>query len=110
MNIKLYKPTTPQVDFHKLVHEDKAFISAIVAGRQRGKTFLMQNDCVLRAINNPKHRMFWVSPIQDQANKVMKDIEAMFSGHQEVWNKIVKRYDRKANELYFYNGSFIQWP
>lgn len=109
MNIKLYKPTTPQVDFHKLVHEDKPFISAIVAGRQTGKTFFMQNDCVLRAINNPKHRMFWVSPIQDQANKVMKDIEAMFSGHQEVWNKIVKRYDRKANELYFYNGSFIKF-
>ena len=109
MNIKLYKPTKPQVDFHKLVHEDKPFISAIVAGRQTGKTFFMQNDCVLRAINNPKHRMFWVSPIQDQANKVMKDIEAMFSGHQDLWNKIVKRYDRKANELYFYNGSFIKF-
>ena len=109
MNIKLYKPTKPQVDFHKLVHEDKPFIAAIVAGRQTGKTFFMQNDCVLRAINNPKHRMFWVSPIQDQANKVMKDIEAMFSGHQDLWNKIVKRYDRKANELYFYNGSFIKF-
>jgi hypothetical protein len=53
--------------------------------------------------------MFWVSPIQDQANKVMKDIEAMFSNHQELWNQIVKRYDRKANELYFYNGSFIKF-
>lgn len=63
----------------------------------------------MRALNNPKHRMFWVSPIQDQANKVMKDIEAMFSNHQELWNQIVKRYDRKANELYFYNGSFIKF-
>jgi hypothetical protein len=69
----------------------------------------MQNDAVMRALNNPKHRMFWVSPIQDQANKVMKDIEAMFSNHQELWNQIVKRYDRKANELYFYNGSFIKF-
>jgi hypothetical protein len=69
----------------------------------------MQNDAVMRALNTPKHRMFWVSPIQDQANKVMKDIEAMFSGHQELWEQIVKRFDRKANEMYFYNGSFIKF-
>ena len=109
MQIKLYKPTEPQKDFHRLIHEDKPFIGCLVAGRQTGKTFFMQNDCVMRALNNPKHRMFWVSPIQDQANKVMKDIESMFSGHQDLWNKIIKRYDRKANELYFYNGSFIKF-
>ena len=109
MQIKLYKPTQPQVDFHKLVHEDTPFISCLVAGRQTGKTFYMQNDAVMRALNNPKHRMFWVSPIQDQANKVMKDIEGMFSSHQDLWTKIIKRYDRKANEMYFYNGSFIKF-
>lgn len=109
MEIKLYKPTQPQLDFHKLVNVDKPFISAIVAGRQTGKTFYMMNDSVIRAINNPKHKMFWVSPIQEQANKVMKDIEAMFAGHQELWAKIVKRYDRKANEIYFNNGSFIKF-
>lgn len=109
MQIKLYKPTQPQVDFHKLVHEDAPFISCLVAGRQTGKTFYMQNDAVMRALNNPKHRMFWVSPIQDQANKVMKDIEGMFSSHQDLWTKIIKRYDRKANEMYFYNGSFIKF-
>ena len=69
----------------------------------------MQNDILMRALNNPKHRMFWVSPIQDQANKVMKDIEAMFSNHQEVWDKIIKRYDMKHNEIYLYNGSFIKF-
>jgi hypothetical protein len=109
MELKLYKPTEPQKDFNRLVNEDQPFISCLVAGRQTGKTFFMQNDCVMRALNNPKHRMFWVSPIQDQANKVMKDIEAMFNSHQELWNQIVKRYDRKANELYFYNGSFIKF-
>jgi hypothetical protein len=109
MQIKLYKPTEPQVDFHRLVHDDSPFISCLVAGRQTGKTFFMQNDCVMRALNNPKHRMFWVSPIQDQANKVMKDIEGMFSSHQDLWTKIIKRYDRKANEMYFYNGSFIKF-
>jgi len=109
MQIKLYKPTAPQKDFHRLVHEDAPFISCLVAGRQTGKTFYMQNDAVMRALNNPKHRMFWVSPIQDQANKVMKDIEGMFSSHQDLWSKIIKRYDRKANEMYFYNGSFIKF-
>ena len=109
MQIKLYNPTKPQRDFHSLVHEDKPFISCLVAGRQTGKTFYMQNDAVMRGLNNPRHRMFWVSPIQDQANKVMKDIEAMFANHQDLWGQIVKRYDRKANELYFYNGSFIKF-
>ena len=109
MQIKLYNPTEPQKDFYRLIHEDSPFISCVVAGRQTGKTFFMQNDAVMRALNNPKHRMFWVSPIQDQANKVMKDIEAMFSGHQELWEQIVKRFDRKANEMYFYNGSFIKF-
>ena len=109
MEIKLYNPTEPQKDFYRLIHEDKPFIGCLVAGRQTGKTFFMQNDAVMRALNNPKHRMFWVSPIQDQANKVMKDIEAMFSNHQDLWTKIVKRYDRKANEMYFYNGSFIKF-
>ena len=109
MQIKLYKPTEPQKDFNRLTNKDKPFISCLVAGRQTGKTFFMQNDAVMRGLNNPKHRMFWVSPIQDQANKVMKDIEAMFNNHQDLWSQIVKRYDRKANELYFYNGSFIKF-
>ena len=109
MQIKLYNPTEPQKDFYRLIHNDSPFISCLVAGRQTGKTFFMQNDAVMRALNNPKHRMFWVSPIQDQANKVMKDIEAMFSNHQQLWEQIIKRYDRKSNEMYFYNGSFIKF-
>lgn len=109
MQIKLYNPTEPQKDFYRLVHEEKPFISVIVAGRQTGKTFFMQNDCFMRALNKPKQRIFWVSPIQDQANKVMKDIEGMFSGRDEIFKKIIKRYDRKANEMYLYNGSFIKF-
>ena len=109
MEIKLYKPTAPQVEFHKLVNERKPFISLIVAGRQTGKSFFMMNDALYRSLNNKKHRCFWVSPIQDQANKVMKDIEAMFINHQELFGQIVKRFDRKNNEVYFYNGSFISF-
>jgi phage terminase large subunit len=109
MEIKLYKPTAPQVEFYKLVNEKKPFISLIVAGRQTGKSFFMMNDALYRSLNNKKHRCFWVSPIQDQANKVMKDIEAMFINHQELFGQIVKRFDRKNNEVYFYNGSFIKF-
>jgi hypothetical protein len=109
MQIKLYNPTEPQKDFYRLVHEDCPFISVLVAGRQTGKTFFMQNDAFMRALNTPKQRIFWVSPIQDQANKVMKDIEGMFSGRTEVFQKIIKRFDRKSNEMYLYNGSFIKF-
>ena len=109
MQIKLYNPTEPQEDFYRLVHEDKPFITLAAMGRQTGKTHFMLNDAIMRGLNNKKHRMFWVSPIQEQANKVMKDIESMFSDHQEVFEKIITRFDRKHNEIYFYNGSFIKF-
>ena len=109
MQLKLYKPTQPQKDFLSIIYEDKPFITLAAMGRQTGKTYSMMNDAVMRALNNPKHRMFWVSPIQDQANKVMKDIEAMFANHQDLFEQIITRFDRKHNEIYFYNGSFIKF-
>ena len=109
MKINLYNPSSPQRDFLDLIHKDKPFISLIVAGRQTGKTFMMMNDAVMRGLNNPRQRMFWVSPIQDQANKVMKDIEAAFINHQDLFMQIVKRFDRKNNEMFFHNGSFIKF-
>jgi hypothetical protein len=39
----------------------------------------------------------------------MKDIESMFSNHQELFSQIITRFDRKHNEIYFYNGSFIKF-
>jgi hypothetical protein len=109
MEIKLYKPTKPQLDFHNLVHSKQPFISLIVAGRQTGKTWFMMNDAIMRCLNNKRQRIFWVSPIQDQANKVMKDIESVFINHQQLFQQIVKRFDRKNNEMFFYNGSFIKF-
>ena len=109
MKINLYNPSQPQKDFLKVIHNYKPFITLIVAGRQTGKTFMMMNDAVMRGLNTPRTRMFWVSPIQDQANKVMKDIEAAFINHQDVFAQIVKRFDRKNNEMYFHNGSFVKF-
>ena len=109
MKINLYNPSQPQKDFLKVIHNEKPFVTLIVAGRQTGKTFMMMNDAVMRGLNNPRTRMFWVSPIQDQANKVMKDIEAAFINHQDLFQQIVKRFDRKNNEMYFHNGSFVKF-
>jgi hypothetical protein len=109
MKLKLYNPTQPQKDFYNLVNVDKPLISVLVAGRQTGKTFFMQNDAVMRCLNTPKQRVWFVSPIQAQSNKVMKDIEAMFSAHQELFNQIIVRFDRKNNEIYFHNGSFLKF-
>jgi len=33
----------------------------------------------------------------------------MFSAHQELFNKIIVRFDRKNNEIYFHNGSFLKF-
>ena len=109
MKINLYNPSQPQKDFLRVIHSQKPFITLIVAGRQTGKTFMMMNDAVMRGLNTPKTRMFWVSPIQDQANKVMKDVEAAFINHQDTFQQIVKRFDRKNNEMYFHNGSFVKF-
>lgn len=109
MQIKLYKPTQPQKDFLKVLYEDKPFITLAAMGRQTGKTYSMMNDAVMRALNNKRHRIFWVAPIMEQSGKVMKDIEAMFVGHQDLFEKIIKRFDRKLHEIYFHNGSFIKF-
>ena len=111
MQIKLYKPTEPQKDFNRLTNVDQPFISCLVAGRQTGKTFFMQNDCVMRALNNPKHRMFWVSPIQDQANKVMKDIEGMIQNHKdqiEKKDKEIKKLKENLTESRVKNSNLQQ--
>jgi hypothetical protein len=39
----------------------------------------------------------------------MKDIEAAFINHQDIFTQIVKRFDRKNNEMFFHNGSFIKF-
>ena len=84
-------------------------MSITIAGRQTGKTFAMMMDSMMRGINNPKTRMMWISPIQEQATKVMKDIESYFIGREELFNKLFKRFDRKSNEIWFFNGSFIKF-
>ena len=109
MDIKFYNPTEPQKDMLRLVYEDQPFMSITIAGRQTGKTFAMMMDSMMRGINNPKTRMMWISPIQEQATKVMKDIESYFIGREELFNKLFKRFDRKSNEIWFYNGSFIKF-
>ena len=109
MNLKLYTPTQPQIDFHKLVNEDKPLISVLVAGRQTGKTYFMQMDALMRCLNDAKQRVWFISPIQAQSNKVMKDIESLFSAHQELFKQIIVRFDRKNNEIYFHNGSFLKF-
>ena len=84
-------------------------MSITIAGRQTGKTFAMMMDSMMRGINNPKTRMMWISPIQEQATKVMKDIESYFIGREELFGKLFKRFDRKSNEIWFFNGSFIKF-
>ena len=52
--------------------------------------------------------MMWISPIQEQATKVMKDVNPTLSDAR-LFNKLFKRFDRKSNEIWFYNGSFIKF-
>lgn len=72
-------------------------------------SFGMMMDCFEYAMNNPKSKILWVSPILDQATKVQLQLEDYFKDYPELWKMIVKKFDRKYNNIFFHNGSSIKF-
>lgn len=109
LKIKLYNPTQPQLDALKIIREDKPQITCIAFGRQTGKTYMMWMEALTMAMNEKKKKVLWISPILDQALKVMKEIEDYFEDYKDIWAMLVARYDRKYNNLILTNGSIIRF-
>ena len=110
MKLKLYKATPPQVRAKHITDTIKPYITMLVWGRQTGKTFFMTMDMVERALSYKRGDVImWVSPIMQQSTKVFLSIEMMFADHPDVWDAIIKRYDRKNNFIEFYNGVVIKF-
>jgi hypothetical protein len=109
VQIKLYEPTAPQLDALKIITEDKPQVAIVAFGRQTGKTYMMWMHAFQEAMNNDKHKILWVSPILDQALKVMKEIDDYFEDYRDLFGLIVKKFDRKYNNIFFHNGSVIRF-
>lgn len=104
----IYEPTQPQRDLLKIIHEDRPIVSLAAFGRQTGKTYSMQWDAFSFCMNNKRSKVLWVSPINDQCLKVVLSIEEHFEDYQDVWGTIVKKVDRKYNNIFFHNGSVLR--
>jgi phage FluMu gp28-like protein len=110
MKLKLYKATPPQIRAKEITDIEKPYITMLAWGRQTGKTFFMTMDMIERAMrHNRGDVIMWVSPIMQQSTKVFLSIESMFADHPDVWDAIIKRYDRKNNFIEFYNGVLVKF-
>ena len=115
MKLKLYNPTKPQLEALEISRDEMPYITFMAYGRQTGKTYHMMMDMLDRALTLDqklpanKKRIMWISPIMQQATKVFEAIESLFVEHQEVWDMIIKRFDRKHTMIQLFNGAVIQF-
>lgn len=106
--LKIYQPTPPQQDLLDIIHNDRPLVTLAAFGRQTGKTYSLQWDAFSRCMNIPRTKVLWVSPINDQCLKVMQGIEEHFEDYKDVWDGVVKKVDRKYNNIFFQNGSVLR--
>lgn len=83
---------------------DLYFYIVAVIGRQFGKTLLGMNLSLLWAINTPNTLVYWVSPTDAQAQKVLKNIIKAVRGLPMVKSHKASKGD---GEIQFMNGSKI---
>jgi phage terminase large subunit-like protein len=77
----------------------------ICIGRQFGKTMMATNQMMYWALNNPRSKIAWVSPVYKQAKKVFADTYKAFIKRPEIYKNI-----NKGDLIVEYrNGSTIQF-
>ena len=74
MNIKGFKPHQKQKEIISSIIDSDVMFHSVVVGRQFGKTIMAINSLMFYAINNPKAKILWVSPVYSQAMKVFQQI------------------------------------
>jgi phage FluMu gp28-like protein len=105
MNIKLYTPHAKQKEIHDSC-SDKApnFFTVAIAGRQSGKSMCAINQALMWALTTPNALIWYVTPFENQAMKVYRDIYLASS-------KIIKnkKSSKGGIEITFINGSRIEF-
>ena len=100
--IKGYKPYKEQKEVIEGVMSSDALYHTVVCGRQVGKTITLINLLLYYAINNPKSKVLWISPVYSQINKVMGQIMDALAPTQ-----IMASANRSDYEIKLVNGSKI---
>lgn len=103
--IKLYNPSLPQQRANDVVYVKKPFITCLKYGRQTGKSFWALMDMITRGMNTPNIKIRFVTPAYSLASKHMQTIDSLFTGNEDIKNKIFKKIRYKEQEYTFYNGT-----
>lgn len=74
MKIQGYRPYEQQKEVIDGILSSDSLYHTLVCGRQSGKTITLINLLFYYAINNPKARCLWISPVYSQISKVMGQI------------------------------------
>lgn len=107
--IKLYNPSLPQRWANDIVHREKPFITVLKYGRQTGKSYWALMDMITRAMNEGNKKIRFVTPSYSLANKHMQTIDNLFSGNEDIKNKIFKKIRYKEQEYTFHNGTIASF-
>ena len=102
MNVTLFSPHQGQRKVINGFADSEHKFGIVACGRQFGKSLLAQNLMLYWALQNPKQKCGWVSPIFTQSRKVFKELEA-------AANKLIKSSNKAELTIEFINGSTVQF-
>ena len=102
MQITLFTPHLGQRKVIDGFADSKHKFGIVACGRQFGKSLLAQNLMLYWALQNPKQKCGWISPIFTQSRKVFKELEA-------AAHKLIKSSNKAELTIEFINGSTIQF-
>lgn len=102
MNYIGFTPHPKQFEIiNSIIHTDVKY-HIVSVGRQFGKSLMGENILLYWAINEPKSKILWVSPIFAQSDKVHSEIESA------IYNSgIIKTSNHSKNQLTLKNGTEI---
>lgn len=104
MLINLIEPHIKQREILDAVMDPSVFCTVSVIGRQFGKTLLAENLAIYWAINDPGCTVFFVSPTDNQNQRIYRDITEAVIGSGCIKSK---KMPRGGAEIIFTNGSKI---
>ena len=77
--IKLYKPTQPQIDALDIMYsKDPPLFTLLAYGRQTGKTYMAILDAITYALNNDAVDILFISPTYENNNRIMSVVDKLF--------------------------------
>lgn len=102
--VQLYNPHKNQRIIHDSINNESYKYYVLNIGRQFGKSLLAENQCYYWAINEPKSKIAWASPIYKQAKKVFDEMVLAF-----VNTPVIASSNKQDLVIELFNGSMIQF-